>query len=85
MSSTALITGLYRLYLKREPDQGGLNYWVSVLDSGAASFDDVATTFANSDEARAVHQTLIDQVTALYRTIFNREPDEAGLNYWVSV
>ena len=85
MSSTALITGLYRLYLKREPDQGGLNYWVSVLDSGAASFDDVATTFANSEEARAVYQTLIDQVTALYRTILNREPDEAGLNYWVSV
>ena len=50
----------YRLYqaaFNRTPDQdGGLGYWISVMDSGAY-FSSVAQSFVDSAEFRAIYGT----------------------------
>ncbi len=47
------IADLYRTLFKREPDQGGLQYW----DSTGASLDAIRTTFMSTPEYRALHPT----------------------------
>ncbi len=48
--ATAWVTRLYENVLQRAPDAGGLDYWVSALESGALGTHDVARLFTWSDE-----------------------------------
>lgn len=77
------VTRFYQQCLLREPDSGGLAYWVAELESGRKSGADVARGFIHSTEFvnRNVNNT--DYVTILYRAFFDREPDVAGYAYWV--
>ena len=43
------VTDLYSMYFGRTPDEGGFNYWVGLLNSGA-SREEIFAGFANSTE-----------------------------------
>ena len=45
-----VVTQLYRNVLDREPDQGGLDFWIDVLDSGRDDVDGVLASFSESWE-----------------------------------
>ena len=79
------VSRLYRNFLKREPDEGGLADWVDALVSGRGTGAKVVAGFVLSPEYKANSLNNKEFVTALYRIIFNREPDALGLNAWIGV
>ena len=79
------VSRLYQNFLKREPDEKGLNDWIDALRSGKATGAKVVAGFVLSPEYKANSLSDEEYVTALYRIIFKREPDDAGLNSWLAV
>lgn len=77
---------LYRAAFDRAPDKAGLGFWISQLEHGA-TLDSVAKGMMQSEEfgagAGSGSSTLFF-VTSLYRNVFDREPDAAGLQYWLN-
>ena len=49
--NTAFVTALYGLFLRRAPDSGGLNWYVSLLNSGTSRLN-VVSSFLTSSEYR---------------------------------
>ena len=76
---------LYRNFLKREPDETGLGDWVDALYSGRGTGAKIVYGFVLSKEYQANSLSDEEYITAMYRIIFNREPDEDGLNSWITV
>jgi hypothetical protein len=83
---------VYRLYqaaFNRKPDLPGLGYWINFLDAGVLpSVFEVADNFYRSDEFRSIYGNApshIDLITRYYRNALQREPDRAGLDYWVDL
>ncbi len=80
----------YRLYqaaFDRTPDQGGLGFWVSVLD-GNATLQQAAGGFVSSAEFKAMYGTNATAesiVTTLYNHVLHRAPETGGFNFWVSI
>ena len=74
----------YHTILERSPDAGGLNDWTERLQSGIFAGSDVARGFIFSQEFTNRDTTNEAFVTILYRSFFNREPDEAGYNDWLN-
>ena len=79
------VSRLYRNFLKREPDEKGLTEWVDVLRFGRGTGAKVVAGFVLSPEYKANSLSNEEYVTALYNIIFNRVPDERGLNDWIGV
>jgi Ca2+-binding RTX toxin-like protein len=83
--STGQAYRLYKAAFNRASDEGGLGYWISVLDKGTA-LTTVASGFVNSAEfktlygANATHGQLIDR---FYLNVLHRMPDKAGYDYWL--
>lgn len=82
---TSFLTRLYADFLGREPDERGLSDWKDALISGLGTGAKVVYGFVYSPEFQANPLDNEAYVTAMYRTVFGREPDEAGLRSWVSV
>jgi hypothetical protein len=80
----------YRLYqaaFARTPDVAGLGYWISVMDDGA-SMNAVSASFIASQEfknAYGANPTNSALVTAFYRNVLGRDPEQAGYAYWLNV
>lgn len=80
----------YRLYqaaFNRVPDAGGVGFWMSMLDKGM-SLTSVATGFMDSAEFKAVYGAAPSNtqlVSKFYENILHRQPEKAGLDYWVGV
>ncbi|HZV67132.1 MAG TPA: DUF4214 domain-containing protein [Telluria sp.] len=80
----------YRVYqaaFNRAPDSAGLGYWIKSMDGGMA-LTDVASGFMNSSEFQVMygtHPTSLSMVGKFYQNVLHRAPDQAGLDYWVSV
>jgi hypothetical protein len=81
---------VYRIYqaaFNRTPDDVGLGYWISRMDSGA-SLKSVAQGFVSSDEFKALYgasPTNAQIVTKLYENVLHRAPESGGYNYWLGV
>ncbi|MFO1159538.1 MAG: DUF4214 domain-containing protein [Reyranellaceae bacterium] len=81
---------LYVAYFGRAADPVGLDYWVTQLNGGL-SLTAIANSFAVQPEATALYSYLAAPavgdpaafVKAIYNDLFNRDPDAAGLDYWV--
>jgi hypothetical protein len=74
----------YATYLNRAPSESESAYWTQQLVNGVSQ-DEVAAQIISSQEFLQVHGASSRQyVTALYETVLKREPDEAGLAYWVN-
>lgn len=81
---------VYRLYqaaFDREPDDGGLSFWINVFDEGNLLLEGIAAQFIESAEfARLYGQpenvSDSDFIALLYNNVLDREPDAAGFSYW---
>ncbi|MGO4376705.1 DUF4214 domain-containing protein [Pseudoduganella sp. RAF53_2] len=80
----------YRLYqaaFNRTPDLGGLGFYIHYLDQGM-SLESVANGFVNSPEFRSIYGTNPSNtaiITHFYENVLHREPEQAGLDYWVNI
>ena len=82
--ATAYVTRLYKNCLSRNPDWIGLQDWVTRLMVKKESASKVAKGFFQSTEFTGKKYDNTTYVEILYRTLFGREADTAGLNDWVS-
>lgn len=79
---------VYRLYqaaFNRKPDAGGLDYWLSRLNTDL-TLRQIAAEFVASPEFVAMYGASIDNaafVTLLYANVLKRTPDAGGLAFWV--
>lgn len=80
----AFVAHFYETALNRAPDASGFAGWVSALRNGRVSGGDLAVSFFFSPEF--LNRNLADEafLTALYRTMMNRDPDAGGLSGWLS-
>jgi uncharacterized protein YkwD len=80
------VTRLYYAVFRREPDAGGLNYWVRLNQAGHR-LEDIATMFAESPEFRTAYGSLSNAafVQLVYRNVLERAPDSSGLAYWTDL
>jgi hypothetical protein len=72
------IAKFYREYLKREPDQAGLDYW-SGLAAAGTPIQDVLQGLKTSEEATGIRQGA--DIESFYRDYLGRTPDE-GADFW---
>jgi hypothetical protein len=70
----------YRDFLARTADADGLNFWIDSLMAGTASRPQTIESFFNSAEFQGV----IAPIARLYFAYFNRIPDYAGLQFWIT-
>jgi len=78
---------LYRAAFDREPDQGGLAYWIKALDTGSYTLNDIARMFLADREAQALYASDPSDtnfVTKLYAHVLHRPAEGAGFDYWVN-
>ena len=76
------VTKLYVATFNRAPDAAGLNYWVN--DSGL-TLEQISQSFFDQPETQSMYPPSLDNesfVQQIYLNLFNREPDQAGLQYW---
>ncbi len=80
------ITEAYQRALKRDPEPGGAAYWLGELRRGRLSPEELYSTFLFSDEMYYGQGggTNAGYVTALYRELLMREPDQGGMNDWMT-
>ena len=77
------VTRLYKVCLKRDPDQSGLDYWVGELKDKKQTGVAVATGFIFSPELQDKSYSNEEYVNVMYDAFFGREADTDGFNYWV--
>lgn len=68
----------YRDFLRREGDQGGIDYWTGQVRTGATTHEATIASFIAAPE----FQGTIAPVARLYFAYFLRIPDVGGLLYW---
>lgn len=81
----------YRLYeasFDREPDLGGITYWVRELDAGLGDHNWLAARFLESDEftqSFGHYASLTDEafLALLYQNVLDREGEAGGIDYWL--
>ena len=77
-------TRLYTCCLNREPENEGLNYWSLALTNLEQTGATGAQLFFESQEFVNFRLNDKEYLTRLYTTFMGREPDEGGMNYWLS-
>ena len=91
------VTSLYDTVLDRQPDSAGLNSFVTGLTDGGSRAT-VVTAFTQSQELQAettieastyadastgrAQSGFVDDVYRLYQATLDRNPDDAGLDFW---
>lgn len=78
---------LYQAAFNRAPDQGGLGFWINLMDGGL-SLQQVAAGFAASAEFKALYgaaPTSSDVVTRIYNNVLHRAPDSGGFQFWTNL
>ena len=75
---------IYQAALNRNPDPLGLNYWAGLTAN--ESYLQITAGFTNSAEFAAKYGALSDSqfVTQLYANVLDRQPDAAGLAFYIA-
>jgi C1A family cysteine protease/uncharacterized protein YjdB len=81
----AFVTRMYRICLQREPDDAGLQGWVSALRSGQATGAQVAYGFYNSPEMVKRRLPNEQYIALAYVGIMGRQADASGKAVWTAV
>jgi hypothetical protein len=87
---------LYKATFNREPDHGGLGYWIAQADAGNKSAVQMAEDFTWSAEFQDLYDItttdnygtgtdVSDLVTGFYQNVLGRAPDQGGLDYYSGV
>lgn len=77
------VTRLYIATFDRVPDYEGLRYW---LDDSGLKLEGIASSFFEQEETMERYPPDSDDeefVRAVYENLFDREPESAGLEYWL--
>lgn len=92
-SNTAFGYRIYQASFARTPDEGGLRFWINVLDQldqqGWTEYEKqqfLASQFIQSDEFRSlfgVDPTNEQYIDAMYLNVLFRLPDQGGYDFWV--
>lgn len=84
-ANTDLIQKIYIAYFNRPADVAGLKYWAAELDNKRITLSDLAQSFSEQVEFKQVYAGKDTRavVSSLYLNLFGREPEAAGLQYWV--
>ena len=71
--AAAALAKLYVAFFDRAPDASGFQYWLN----SNLTLNAIASSFAEQPEAQALYGNLepTAYVTAIYRNVFNRDPD----------
>lgn len=80
-----IIRGMYRQYLLREAEPGGLAYWKDVWRRSGGPERVVTGIAASAEFFASAGGSHAAWVTELYRRLLGREPEAAGLAYWVDL
>jgi hypothetical protein len=80
----SILTGLYRSYFGRAPDQAGLDWWVNVLVSGQNTPSGIGITFETSAEGVEYTSILESTIQTIYWDELGRVADLEGFRYWVA-
>lgn len=76
---------IYKAAFDREPDSGGLGYWIAQMDNGMDMVE-VAARFIDSDEFRLIYGTNPTNgqfLTKVYNNVLDRDPDAGGYAWWI--
>jgi hypothetical protein len=78
------VSRLYRAFLLRIPDKGGLEFWIKRRRSGAWTLVRIADSFATSNEFKTRYGKLSnrDFVKLIYDNVLERPYDATGLDFW---
>lgn len=79
----AFVSRMYTVVLGREAEEEGLNYWSDQLIQHTYDGAGLARGFICSDEFTSKNLNNEAYVYVLYKTFFDREPDEGGMAYWM--
>lgn len=80
---TSFISRLYTKALGRSYDVDGLNYWCNKVYSKEMTITEISTYgFFCSNEFLSKNLNDEEYIRVLYRTFLDREPEEAGFEYW---
>jgi hypothetical protein len=89
-AATILITHYYTSILGRDPDADGMLFWRSLIiekqtqgESIQPVFREMAVQFFGSPEYLNNNTSNTEFITNLYRTFFQREPDQGGMDFWL--
>lgn len=84
-ASLDLVQELYVAYYGRPADTAGQEYWAERVDAEGEGA--ILNAFGNSEEFQEAFGDLSSSelVTNLYQQLFSRDPEAAGLSYWVGV
>ena len=79
----ATIQGVYVALFGRPADPTGLNYFNGVTGNGAdlTAIGDLASTQEYKD--RFANKSSTEIITSIYQSLFNRNPEQAGLDFFV--
>lgn len=82
----AQVQQLYIAYFGRPADTTGQAFWASAIDAANGNIAAVQAGFSSSAESQALYgnKSNIDKVTSIYVNTFGRQPDAAGLAFWVN-
>ena len=83
-NATAFATRLYTECLGREPEEGGLKYWSLGLTNCELSGSQAAHEFFYCQEFNDHNFDNKELITRMYKTFMGRNPDDEGLNYWLT-
>lgn len=74
----------YVAYYGRPADPAGLSYWAGQL--AGSDLTAIIDEFASSTESNQLYAGMSDQgkITFIYRVLFNRDPDSAGMQFWAN-
>jgi serralysin len=86
------IARFYNALFERNPDEGGLSYWVNnladpTIGGGGSTIQDIAQAFTQSEEFQALYGSNVSNsnfVNLLYQNILHRNADQAGYEYWLN-
>ena len=81
---TLFISRCYRVFLDRDGELSGIQYWVSRVASGELTPGTAAFGFIFSPEFKNKNYSDEEYVTYLYRGFFDREPEDGDVEYWTS-
>ncbi len=87
MTTRENVAALYIATFNRAADADGVAYWVDAIENKGLTIQNVAQSFFDSAEAKALYPDSVttDQfVKTVYSNILDREVDSDGLNYWTS-
>ncbi len=76
---------MYQVVLGRSSDADGLVYWTEQLLKGNLNGAVIGDQFFFSKEFKNKKLSNKEFITRLYRAFMDREPDQAGLDYWMDI